>query len=152
MGQSLGKGFTLVSEAEYRQLRSGNPGSTQFSADVPGTEPKALDLNAPQIVVQAPDSRAPIQPPLRLELRFKAAPDAQINISSFQVVYKYGLLRKDITDRIRPFVTVTRDGVTGASSAAIPAGEHTLIIRIRDTLNRSGEQTVTFRIGSAQGA
>jgi hypothetical protein len=38
--------------------------------------------------------------------------------------------------------------LSGESSAAIPAGEHTLIIRIRDTLNRVGEQVITFRVGA----
>jgi hypothetical protein len=136
-----------VSAAEYRQLKSGKPGDAQFTEEQPSTAPKALDLDAPQIVVQEPNSRALIRPPLHLDLRFKPAPDAQIDTSSFQVVYKYGLLRKDITDRILPFLILTRDGATGASTAAIPAGEHTLIIRIRDTLKRMGEQTVTFRIG-----
>jgi hypothetical protein len=37
--------------------------------------------------------------------------------------------------------------LSGESSAAIPAGEHTLI-RIRDTLNRVGEQVITFRVGA----
>lgn len=139
-------GFALVSAAEYRQLKTGDPGATRFSRE--SGEPKALDLDGPQIAVQAPDPHVPVHPPFRLDLRFKPAPDAHIDASSFQVIYKYGLLRKDITERILPFVKVTPDGVSGASSAAIPAGEHTLIIRIRDSLHRSGEQEVTFRVGA----
>jgi outer membrane protein OmpA-like peptidoglycan-associated protein len=148
--KAAAKGFSLVSAAEYEQLKSGKPGITQFEAETREVA-KALDLNAPQILVQSPDPRAEIHPPLKLELRFKPAADAQIDVSSFQVIYKFGLLRKDITDRILPFLSLTRDGATGASAAAIPAGEHTLIIRIRDSLHRTGEQTVTFRIGASQG-
>jgi hypothetical protein len=142
-------GFTLVTAAEYQQLKTGNPGDTQFRKDVPTQEPKVLDLDVPLIVVQSPDPHAVIRPPLRLELRFKPAPAAQIDTTSFQVIYKYGPLRKDITDRILPFVKVTSDGVTGTSAAAIPAGEHTLILRIRDSQKRTGEQVVTFRVGDA---
>jgi hypothetical protein len=138
------QGFTLVTAAEYRQLKTGNPGDTQFKRAP--NEPKSIDVDAPQIVVQSPDPSTAIHPPLRLEVRFKPVPAAQIDVSSFQVIYKYGPLRKDITDRILPFVKVTPDGVSGASSAAVPAGEHTLIIRIRDTQKRSGEQIVTFRV------
>jgi hypothetical protein len=146
--QSWGAGFSLVSEDEYRQLKSEQQASARSKAEADVPVPKALDLNAPQIIVKAPDPHMEIRPPLRLEMRFQPAADAQIDVSSFQVVYKFGLLRKDITDRIRPFVTLTRTGVSGESSAAIPAGEHTLIIRIRDTLNRVGEQVITFRVGA----
>jgi hypothetical protein len=142
-------GFTLVSADEYHQLKSVQQGSTSSNAQAEAPATKAFDINAPQIVVEAPDPRVEIRPPLRLEMRFQAAADAQIDVASFQVIYKYGLLRKDITDRIRPFVTLTPAGVSGESSAAIPAGEHTLIIRIRDTMNRPGEQVITFRVAAA---
>jgi len=145
--QSSKGGFSLVSAEEYAQLQSAPQARTLGEAEAPVS--KAIDLHAPQITVEAPDPRVEIRPPLRLKVRFQAAADASIDVSSFQVIYKYGILRKDITDRIRPYVTLTQAGVSGASSAAIPAGEHTLIIRIRDTMNRIGEQTVTFRVASA---
>ena len=142
-----GPGFSLVTAPEYRSLQAG----AQSSQAPPGFsreafEFKALELDAPRILIDSPDTSTGIHPPLRLELRFQPAPDAQIDVSSFQVIYKYGLIHKDITDRIRPFVTLTAAGVSGASAAAIPAGEHTLIIRIRDTHKRLGEQSITFRI------
>jgi hypothetical protein len=147
--QSWGAGFSLVSEDEYRQLKSERQHITEFKAEAEAPVPKGLDLNAPQITVEAPNPHVEIKPPLRLEMHFQPAADAQIDVSSFQVVYKFGLLRKDITDRIRPFVMLTKAGVSGESAAAIPAGEHTLIIRIRDTLNRLGEQVITFKVGAA---
>jgi len=142
-GAAATKGFSLISAQEYAQLKS-TPQSAQ--AEVP--EVKSLDLNAPQIIIEAPDARADVRPPLRLDVRFKPAADAAIDVASFQVIYKFGIIRKDITDRIRPFVTLSAAGVIGSSTSAIPAGEHTLIIRIRDSLNRIGEQMVTFRVAA----
>ena len=140
-------GFTLVSPEEYRELQSQQSASqAQPQPEGPTLEPKSLDMNAPQIIVEAPMPDIAIQPPLHIQLRFQPAPDAGIDVSSFQVIYKLGLLHKDITDRIVPFVTITPTGLSGVSSSALPAGEHTLILRIRDTMKRLGEQTVTFRV------
>lgn len=143
--QGSGQGFSLVNAREYHDLQAGKalPGFSKQAFEF-----KAREINAPRIVIDSPDTSAQIRPPLRLELRFQAPSDAQIDVSSFQVIYKYGLLHKDITDRIRPFVTLTANGVSGVSAAVIPAGQHTLIIRIRDTMSRLGEQVVTFRIGA----
>jgi hypothetical protein len=139
-------GFSLLSADEYRAIKVEE---ARASAAPETPSAKAVDVDAPKILVDAPDPRVTVRPPLHLELRFEAASNARIDVSSFQVLYKYGLLRKDITDRIRPFVTLTAAGVSGASSSAIPEGEHTLIIRIRDTMNRLGEQAVTFRVSAA---
>jgi hypothetical protein len=83
-----------------------------------------------------------------LDIRFAPASGAAIDPTSFHVIYKYGFVHKDITDRIRPFVALTDSGVTGSSTSEIPAGEHTLIFRISDTSRHVGEQTVTFHVAT----
>ncbi len=100
----------------------------------------------PRIVLVSPPAHRPVRAPVRLELRFESAPGAAIDPDSFQVLYKWGFLHHDVTDRIRSFAAITAEGVIGSSSTAIPPGEHTFILRVRDTQRRLGEQTLTFRV------
>jgi hypothetical protein len=137
------RGFTLVTAEEYRELKER---ASKVSPESAPPEARAFDINAPKILVDAPKPGVEQHPPLHLALRFEPAADAKIDLTSFQVIYKLGLVRMDITDRIRPFVRLTEAGVTGSSSAAIPPGTHTVIVRIRDSLRRLGEQTITFRV------
>ncbi len=141
--QSSPHGFTLVTADEYHQLEEQ---ASRMSPEGVLPQPRAFDIDAPKILVDAPQAGVEQRPPLRLALRFEPAQGAKIDLASFQVIYKLGPLRKDITDRVRPFVTLTEAGVTGSSSTALPAGTHTVIVRIRDTQQRLGEQTITFRV------
>jgi hypothetical protein len=110
---------------------------------------KALgaELEAPQIVVenQSGDAQAAAAP-AHIEIRFEPADGTQIDVSSFQVLYQFGVFKKDITARVMPYVTLTASGVTGVLPANLPPGTHTLIIRIRDSQGRTSEQEVKFHI------
>jgi hypothetical protein len=108
----------------------------------------AADLDAPRIVIDAPASGAQLRAPF--VLHFEAAAGSQIDLSTFQVLYRFGLFTKDITDQIRPFVTLTPTGLTGSPPEDLQPGTHTLIIRIRDTKQREAEQTVSLRIGKRE--
>jgi hypothetical protein len=145
-GLSPTRGFTLVTADEYRRLKEQ---ASKVSPESAAPQARALDIEAPKILVDSPKPGVEQHPPLRLALRFEPAADAKIDVATFQVIYKLGPIRMDITDRIRPFVTLTQAGVSGSSSTAIPAGNHTVIVRIRDTLKRLGEQTITFRVAAA---
>jgi outer membrane receptor protein involved in Fe transport len=107
------------------------------------------DLEAPQIVIANPSGAAePAAAPAHIDIRFEPAVGTRIDISSFQVLYQFGVFRKDITARILPYVTLTASGVTGVVPANLPPGTHTLIIRIRDSQRRTSEQEVKFHVGS----
>jgi hypothetical protein len=140
------RGFTLVTADEYRRLKEQ---ASKVNPESVPPEARALDIEAPKILVDAPQSGVLQHPPLHLALRFEPAADAKIDLSTLQVIYKLGPIRVDITDRVRPFVTLTEAGVFGSSSTAIPAGTHTVTVRIRDTLKRLGERTITFRVAAA---
>ena len=112
---------------------------------------KALgaELEAPQIVIENQSGAAErATAPAHIEIRFEPADGTQIDISSFQVLYQFGVFRKDITARILPYVTLTASGVTGVVPPNLPPGTHTLIIRIRDSQRRTSEQEVKFYVGN----
>jgi hypothetical protein len=112
---------------------------------------KALsaELVAPRIVIEK--QRGPAEPATALghiDIRFEPAVGTQIDISSFQVLYQFGVFRKDITARILPFVTLTTSGLTGVVPPNLPSGTHTLIVRIRDSQGRTSEQEMKFHVGN----
>ncbi|MGO9803606.1 MAG: hypothetical protein ACLPTM_12680 [Steroidobacteraceae bacterium] len=132
-------GFELLSEKEYR--------SELTARALPGAAliPRAADLNAPSIVVVTPDSRAPIQAPVDIDLRFKPAAGANVNVASLKIMY--GFLKLDITQRIlqAPGVQVTAAGLT-AKGASLPSGSHKLLIQVSDNLGRAGSQLLQFTV------
>jgi hypothetical protein len=104
---------------------------------------------APRIVIENHGGSADsATAPVHIEIRFEPADGTQIDISSFQVLYQFGVFRKDITARILPYVTLTPSGLTGIVPTSLPAGTHTLIIRIRDSQRRTSEQEVKFQVAS----
>jgi hypothetical protein len=132
-------GFELLSTREYQSELSARsaPGATFVT--------RAADFDAPTITVVRPDRSAPIQPPVDIDLRFKAAQGASVNPSSLKVTY--GFLRLDITRRIlgAPGVQVSADGLK-ASGARLPSGNHKLIIEVADNIGRTGRQSLEFTV------
>jgi hypothetical protein len=99
---------------------------------------------APEIQVLQPDiSRTPLRNPIRIELRFSSASDADIDPASFRA--HYGFLRVDITDRIVQNVRVAKSGLK-VENAEIPPGNHRLFLRIADSKERVTETEVRFAI------
>lgn len=136
---AAGGGFELLSDKEYR--------SELTARALPGAAfvTRAADLNAPSITVMTPDSKAPIQPPVDIDLRFKPAAGATVNVASLKILY--GFLRLDITQRIlqAPGVQVTAAGLT-AKGARLPSGSHKLFIQVSDNLGRAGSQLLEFTV------
>ncbi|MGP8033605.1 MAG: hypothetical protein ACLPQ6_05605 [Steroidobacteraceae bacterium] len=132
-------GFELLSEREYR--------SELTARALPGAAliPRAADLNAPSIAVVKPDSSAAIQPPVDIEVRFKPAAGATVNVASLKILY--GFLKLDITQRIlqAPGVQVSAAGLT-AQGARLPSGSHKLLIEVNDNLGRAGSQLLAFTV------
>ncbi|MBV9696440.1 MAG: hypothetical protein JO005_05875 [Gammaproteobacteria bacterium] len=138
-GAVPGGGFELLSDQEYRSelTARGLPGATLVA--------RAADLNAPSITVVTPDSTAPIQPPVDIDVRFKPAAGASVNVGSLKILY--GFLRLDITQRIlsAPGVQVTSAGLT-AKGARLPSGSHKLLIQVADNLGRGASRLLEFTV------
>lgn len=136
---AAGRGFDLLSQQEYQSelTARAKPGAALVL--------RSADLNAPSITVVKPDRTSPIQPPVDIDVRFKAAEGASVNVSSLKI--KYGFLGLDITQRIlqAPGVQVSADGLR-ASGARLPSGSHKLLIEIADNYGRTGRQPLEFTV------
>ena len=126
----------LVSEEEVARERALPP-----EAITPRAAPRP---DAPTIRVLAPVlGNEPLGNPIRIELSFAAAPDAEIDPASFSALY--GALRIDLTDRIVSRVTVEKSGLK-VDNVVIPRGNHRLLLRIADTKARTGEAELRFSV------
>jgi hypothetical protein len=132
-------GFQLLSAQEYQSELSARatPGAAITL--------RAADFDAPIITVIKPDRSAPIQPPVDIDVHFKAAQGASVNIASLKIMY--GFLKLDITKRIlnAPGVQVSADGLK-ASGAQLPSGSHKLAIEVADNIGRTGRQPLEFTV------
>jgi hypothetical protein len=115
-----------------------------LAAGIDGAE--AAQLDAPRIYLVAPSSDAAVDSPANVTLRFEASRGSDIDLASFQVLYRSGLFTKDITEQILKFVSLTPRGLTGSTPPRLRPGVHILVIRIRDTRHRLGELTLSLRI------
>jgi hypothetical protein len=132
-------GFQLLSAQEYQSelAARATPGATITL--------RSADFDAPTISVIRPDHAAPIQPPVDIDVHFKAAQGATVNVASLRIMY--GFLKLDITKRIlaAPGVQVSAAGLK-ASGAQLPSGSHKLIIEIADNIGRTGRQPLEFTV------
>lgn len=136
--------FELVSAAEAQQAaRAELDGSAS-------TRPRSRSLprpGLPAIQVLAPSQAAAAVPaPLRIELAFSPAPGARIVPASFRVLY--GLLKIDLTERLRKHATVSESGVV-VEGARMPDGQHRLLMQVADDQGNVGEQELRIRVGAA---
>jgi len=133
------RGFELLSQQEYQSelTARAKPGAALVA--------RSADLNAPSITVVKPNRTLPIQPPVDIDVRFKPAEGATVNVSSLKI--KYGFLGLDITQRIlqAPGVQISADGLR-ASGAQLPSGSHKLLIEIADNYGRTGRQPLEFTV------
>lgn len=138
------EGFDLITAAEAQQ-------EAQAEAVNP-TPPLTRGLvvqrpGQPAIQVVTPQGAAtPMNAPVRIEVAFKPAPGTRIVPSTFRVLY--GLLKIDLTDRLRKHATVTERGVV-VDQAQVPAGQHRLILQVADDQGNLAEQELRLRVGAA---
>jgi hypothetical protein len=92
---------------------------------------------APRITVLAPPETATLRAPLTIRVEFSAAPGGRIDPDSFRALY--GMLRLDVTDRIRRHARVDGVGLV-AEGVAMPAGRHRILLSIADNHGRRGER------------
>jgi hypothetical protein len=139
-----GHGFELITAAEAQQTAKAEleaPPEIR-SRQVPG--PKG---NVPGIRVLSPSAPgAVVAAPLRIEVAFTPTPGTRIVPSSFRVLY--GLLKIDLTERLRKHATVTESGVV-VDRAVVPDGQHRLILQVADDQGNTAEQELRIRVGAA---
>ena len=137
-------GFELITAAEARQAAKAEleaPPEIR-PRQVPG--PKG---NVPGIRVLSPSAPgALVTAPLRIEVAFTPTPGTRIVPSSFRVLY--GLLKIDLTERLRKHATVTESGVV-VDRAVVPDGQHRLILQVADDQGNTAEQELRIRVGAA---
>ena len=133
--------FELVTPAEAQQAALAEAQAPVRTRQVTVPRP-----NAPAIRVLAPNAPdAAVPAPLRIQVAFKPAPGARIVPSSFRVLY--GLLKIDLTERLRPHSTVNEEGFT-VEGAKVPAGQHRLILQVADDQGNSTEQELRIRVAA----
>jgi hypothetical protein len=103
--------------------------------------------DAPSIVLHTPRDGGTYASPLGIDIGFEPAHGAAIDLSTLKVTVVthtlIGDLTFDITDDVSPYVS---SGGIRARRARIPAGEHTVTIRVADTLQRQAERQLTFTV------
>jgi hypothetical protein len=131
----------LITEAEAERERA------QAGEGPMAGPPRSRSLRppGPQIRVIAPavggDGQVPT--PLRLEFGFQAAPGARIVPGSFRLLY--GVLRIDLTERLRAQASISESGVL-LERASMPPGTHRLWVQVGDDQGNLAEQELRFRI------
>jgi len=137
-------GFELITAAEARQEAKAELEAPPVirSRQVPPPRP-----NAPGIRVLTPNAPGtPVAAPLRIEVAFTPTPGTRIVPSTFRVLY--GLLKIDLTERLRQHATVTETGVV-VDRAVVPDGQHRLILQVADDQGNMAEQELRIRVGAA---
>jgi hypothetical protein len=108
---------------------------------------EAALYGAPSIVLHTPRDGGTYASPLGIDIGFEPAHGAAIDLRTLKVTVVthtlIGDLTFDITDDVSPYVS---SGGIRAQRARIPAGEHTVTIRVADTLQRQAEQQLTFTV------
>lgn len=134
--------FTLISDDEARRE------TAAAAQNPPPARPRSLPAPrpAPGLEVLAPvPEGATVRSPLRLEIAFKAPPDARIVPASFRLLY--GVLKIDLTERLQRHARLDESGVL-IEEAAVPEGTHRVIVRVADDKGRLAERELLIRVSA----
>jgi hypothetical protein len=136
--------FELISPAEARRDLEARPKSEP--PDLPEVRTRSLPGGAPVLAIRvlAPAAQAAVTAPLRIELAFETPPGARVVPSTFRVLY--GVLKIDLTDRLRRFSTINERGVV-VDQAVVPDGLHRLFLQVADDKGNVAEQELRLRVG-----
>jgi hypothetical protein len=137
-------GFDLITAAEASATAKAEADAPPQIRSRQVPSPKG---NVPGIKVLSPNEPGtPVAAPLRIEVAFTPTPGTRIVPSSFRVLY--GLLKIDLTERLRKHATVTEQGVV-VDNAVVPDGQHRLILQVADDQGNTAEQELRIRVGAA---
>lgn len=139
-----GAGFELISATEAQQEARAEAAAPEDIrprvAPVPRSDATAIRVVSPSAAGTG------VAAPVRIEVAFKPAPGARIVPSTFRVLY--GLLKIDLTERLRKHATVSETGVV-VEQAQVPDGQHRLILQVADDQGNTAEQELRIRVGAA---
>lgn len=137
-------GFELITAAEAQQTAKAE---LEAPPEIRTRQILVPKTNVPGIRVISPSAAGTaVAAPLRIELAFTPMPGTRIVPSTFRVLY--GLLKIDLTDRLRQHATVSETGVV-VDRAVVPDGQHRLILQVADDLGNTAEQELRIRVGAA---
>lgn len=138
--------FQLITPAEAQREREVRPkDEPEFRARSAG-RPGAGARPGLAIRVVAPSTQGPVAAPLRIELAFDAPAGIKAVPSTFRVLY--GVLKLDLTERLRRVATITEGGVI-VPNAAVPEGLHRLYLSVADEQGNVAEHELRVRVGAA---
>ena len=117
----------------------------QKSQKMPSVTPRFVAApGSPQLTILAPSIQTPVRKtPVRIEIGFQPEAGARIVPESFRVLY--GMLRLDITERLRKHGTVNEKGAV-AEKAELPSGSHRLYLKIADNQGRIAEREMHITV------
>jgi hypothetical protein len=141
-----GAAFDLISASEAQREAKAEADAPP-EVITPRAPPPRSDATAIRVVSPAPSGNGGgLVAPLRIEVAFKPAPGARIVPSTFRVLY--GLLKIDLTDRLKKHATVSETGVV-VDNAQVPDGQHRLLLQVADDQGNTAEQELRIRVGAA---
>jgi len=97
----------------------------------------------PKILIEMPKDGGTYTTPLSIQVKFIANNDSSINIGSIKVLYLKWMLTKDITDKIKKYVSA--QGIDVAD-APLPKGKHTIQISLADFKKQETTIRLSFTI------
>ncbi|MDF1720851.1 MAG: hypothetical protein P1U65_09265 [Minwuia sp.] len=139
-GPVSAQAFELISRDEVTAIRDGSLPGAQLEAT-----PRSAVANAPAIELLEPNAANKFRAPVNVHVRLSPVSGASIDMSSLEIRYLGSIFSFDITDRILEHAEV-RDGEIVANDADLPAGEHEILIRVSDSLDRTGERRFEFEV------
>ncbi|MBL8345500.1 MAG: hypothetical protein JNN03_08660 [Rubrivivax sp.] len=136
--------FELITPAEARRDREARPKNE--APDLPDARTRSIPGATPTFAIRvlAPTTQAAVAAPLRIELVFDTPPGVRVVPSTFRVLY--GVLKIDLTDRLRRFSTINERGVV-VDQAVVPDGLHRLFLQVADEKGNVAEQELRLRVG-----
>ncbi|MCW5634001.1 MAG: hypothetical protein KIT17_11770 [Rubrivivax sp.] len=143
--------FELITAAEARRDLEARPKNEALdmpelrSRGMPAAAGTAEVPAAFAIRVLAPTPQEVVTAPLRIELAFDVPPGTRVKPSTFRVLY--GVLKIDLTERLRRFATISERGVV-VDQAVVPDGMHRLFLQVADDHGNVAERELRLRVGA----
>lgn len=125
-------GFELITIDEYQKAldEGDNPAHDLMPKAVP---------NGPAIEVVSPTvTNGALPSPVDIEVQFKSAEGAKIDMSSLKIYYLM-FIKKDVTKRILEHAEIGADSIK-AVGAQLPGGKHKFLLEISDNQKRKSSQ------------
>ena len=145
-GQALAQRFDLVTASEA--AREGQAAAKSIGKELPEIRARSLPVPGRPVLaidIVEPATTTTLAAPVRIELQFRTPPGARVVPSTFRVLY--GVLKLDLTERLRRFAKVSESGVV-VEQAVLPEGLHRLFLHVGDDKGNVAEQELRVRVGA----